>query len=198
MFWTSSLKRILPAVAMLALCASAGAHRGGPATMGPGKGGDFTLNAPDGPLSLSDLRGKVVLIFFGYTSCPDVCPIALARIGACFSAMNDEELQRVQALFITLDPERDTLDRLEKYTGFFHPNIIGLRGDINAIDAVTHQYGAKYSKDVMPGSALGYAISHPTDILLLDGEGEIVEIVPHDAKSTYLLGRIRGLLNASD
>jgi protein SCO1/2 len=178
---------------LLALCASAGA-----AATGYGKGGDFTLNAPDGPLSLSDLRGKVVLIFFGYTSCPDVCPISLARIDACFSAMDEEELERVRALFITLDPERDTPDRLEKYTSFFHPNIIGLRADVEVIDAVTDQYGVEYSKDMMPDSALGYSISHPTDILLLDYVGRIVEAIPHDAKSKYILARIRDLLNASD
>ncbi len=193
MFWKSSLKRGLLAVTMLALCASAGA-----AAINYGKGGDFTLNAPDGPLSLSDLRGKIVLIFFGYTSCPDVCPTSLARINASFSAMDDKELERVQALFITLDPERDTADRLEKYTSYFHPKIIGLRDDVDAIDAVTSLYGVKYSKDPMPESALGYSISHPTDILLLDAEGQIVEAVPHDARSKYLLARIRDLLNAPD
>ena len=193
MFWMRSLKKALLAVAILALCTSVGA-----AATNYGKGGDFTLNAPDGPLSLSDLHGKVVLIFFGYTSCPDVCPISLARINACFSAMDEKELDRVQALFITLDPERDTADRLEKYTRYFHPKIIGLRDDVKAIDAVADQYGIKYSKDPMPESALGYSISHPTDILLLDAEGQIVEAVPHDAKSKYLLARIRDLLNASD
>lgn len=193
MFWKSSLKPGLLAVTMLALCASAGA-----AATNYGKGGDFTLNAPDGPLSLSDLRGKIVLIFFGYTSCPDVCPISLARIDASFSAMDEEELERVQALFITLDPERDTPDRLEKYTRYFHPKIIGLWDDADAIHAVTDLYGVKYSKDPMPGSALGYSISHPTDILLLDAEGQIVEAVPHDAKSKYLLARIRELLNSPD
>lgn len=161
------------------------------------KGGDFTLNGPDGPLSLSDLRGKVVLIFFGYTSCPDVCPISLARIDACFSALNGEELDRVQALFITLDPERDTPDRLQKYTGYFHPNIIGLSDDIDAIDTVTDQYGVEYSKDPMPDSALGYSISHPTDILLLDTQGQFVESVPHVSEPGYLLARVRELLNAS-
>lgn len=193
MFWKRSLTRFLLALGMLALFASAGV-----AATTYGKGGDFTLNGPDGPLSLSDLRGKVVLIFFGYTSCPDVCPISLARIDACFSAMNEEELDGVRALFITLDPERDTLDRLQKYTDYFHANIIGLRDDVEAIDAVTDQYGIKYSKSQMPDSALGYSIAHPTDIFLLDPQGQIVDVVPHDAKPKYLLARIRALMNVSD
>ena len=193
MFSKRSATRLFAAACLLALCVSIGAA----AAMG-GKGGDFTLNAPDGPLSLSDLRGKVVLIFFGCTSCPDVCPISLARIDACFSAMDENELERVRALFITLDPERDTTERLEKYTSYFHPNIIGLRDDVAAIDTVTDQYGVKYSRDEMADSALGYSISHPTDILLLDADGQIVEVVPHDVKSKQLLARIRDLLNASD
>lgn len=188
MFCPSSITRTLLLAAALAFSAGAAAATGG----------DFTLDGPDGPVSLSDLEGKTVLIFFGYTSCPDVCPISLARINASFSAMDDDELDRVQALFITLDPERDDAETLEKYTGYFHPKIIGLRGEVEDIDAVTAQYGVKYSKDPMPGSALGYSISHPTDILILDGRGELVETVPHDAKSRYLLARIRDLLKASD
>ena len=193
MCWTRSLTKLLLLPGMLALCLSAGA-----APTNYGKGGDFTLNAPDGLLSLSDLRGKVVLIFFGYTSCPDVCPTSLARIDACFSAMDAEELERVQALFITLDPERDTPELLAKYTGYFHPKIIGLSDDVEAITAVADQYGVEYSKNAMPDSALGYSISHPTDILLLDAKGQVVEAVPHDARSKYLLARIRDLLNDSD
>ena len=193
MFSKKSRKGFLLSVAVLTLCASVAG-----AAANYGKGGDFTLNAPGGPLSLSSLRGKVVLIFFGYTSCPDVCPISLARIDASFSALDTSELERVQALFITLDPERDTADRLEKYTRYFHANIIGLRGDEAAIATVAGQYGVSYSKNMMPESALGYSISHPTDILLLDTEGQMVESVPHDAKSKYLLSRIRDLLKNSD
>ncbi|MDX1432907.1 MAG: SCO family protein [Gammaproteobacteria bacterium] len=181
--------------AVLALALSAGTAG---ATTTPGRGGDFTLNGPDGPVSLSDLRGKVVLIFFGYTSCPDVCPISLARINACFSAMDEMELERVRALFITLDPERDTPDRLEQYTSYFHANIIGLRDDVDTINAVTDRYGVEYAKKELPDSALGYSISHPTDIFLLDTSGRLVEQVPHDTEPKYLLARIRDLLNASD
>lgn len=188
MFWQSWIIRTLFVVVSLYAGAGTAASRGG----------DFTLEGPRGPVSLSDLEGKVVLIFFGYTSCADVCPISLARIDACFSAMGEDELEQVQALFITLDPERDTAETLKKYTDYFHPQIIGLRGDVAEIDAVTAQYGLTYSKEPMPGSALGYSISHPTDILLLDQQGNIVETVPHDAKARYLLARIRAILNGSD
>ncbi len=191
MFWKSSFTRYLLALGMLALFSVPGA-----AIATYARGGDFTLTGPEGPLSLSDLRGKVVLIFFGYTACPDVCPISLARIHTCFSAMNAEELDRVRALFITVDPEHDTIDKLQKYTGYFHPNIIGLRDELETIKSVTDQYGIKFSKTMRPESAIGYSISHSTDILLLDSRGQIVESIPHNSEPTYLRARIRDLLNA--
>lgn len=168
------------------------------AATGHARYNDFTLIGPDGPLSLSDLSGKVVLVFFGYTSCPDVCPLSLARINSCFSGMDSEELNRVRALFITLDPERDSVDKLQKYTGYFHPNIIGLRQEAEVIRSVTDKFGVKFSKTMRPESALGYTISHSTEIFLLDSRGQIVEAVPHNSEPTYLRARIRELLNASD
>jgi protein SCO1/2 len=189
-----SFTRLALAVGLLALLAGAAAAT----TTAYREGGDFTLDGPDGPVSLSDMRGKVVLMFFGYTSCPDVCPISLARINACFKAMGADELERVRAFFITLDPERDTAEKLEKYTGYFHPHIIGLRDEVEGIDAVTELYGIEYSKNPMPDSAFGYSISHPTDILIVDAEGRVVESVPHDSKAKDLLARIRDLLDASD
>ncbi len=182
--------RHLLSLAMVALLALPGT-----AAATYARGGDFTLTGPEGPLSLSDLRGKVVLIFFGYTSCPDVCPVSLARIDSCFSELSATELNRVRALFITLDPERDTLDRLQKYTRYFHPNIIGLRDDVQTIRSVTDRYGIEFSKTITPESALGYSISHSTDILLLDPNGQVVEAIPHNSNPAYLLGRIRDLLD---
>ncbi len=196
MFLKNSLTRLLRFLVVLTLCTSTVATA--TSETSTGKGGDFTLNGPQGPLSLSELRGKVVLIFFGYTSCPSVCPISLAIINACFSAMDEREVDRVRALFITLDPERDSIDRLRKYTGYFHRNIIGLTDDADAIDAVTAQYGIKYSRNLMPGSALGYSISHSTSILLLDHQGQFVETMAHNTKPKILLTRIRDLLKASD
>jgi len=159
-----------------------------------GRGGDFTLVSPGGPLSLSDLQGKVVLVFFGYTSCPDVCPLSLAKISACLSAMNPEEAENVRGLFITLDPQRDSVQTLEKYTGYFHPNIIGLTDRAANIDVVARKYGVSYERTATPGAGVGYSISHPTDILIIDPHGALVGTVPHDTDTNTLLRRVRGLL----
>ena len=163
---------IVPALVLAALLA------GMPTADATGRnapaGGDFTLTSDQGPVNLSDHRGKVVLLFFGYTSCPDICPLSLARIGACLSSLEEEYAGQVSAMFVTLDPERDTPERMQQYAGFFHPRIVGLTGDAEAIDDVTGRYGIGYERSLAPESALGYSISHPDTILLVDAEGALV------------------------
>ena len=160
-------------------------------------GGDFTLQSSEGPLTLSDLRGSVVLIFFGYTACPSVCPISLATISHAFNKMNQNDLKRTKALFISLDPERDTVKILKQYTGYFHKNIVGLTDNINVLTKVAKQYGMKYEKTLVPESELGYVISHSSDIIVLNLKGQPSGSFPHDTDSKPLLNYIRKILNGS-
>jgi len=157
-------------------------------------GGEFTLTSLAGPVNLSDHQGKVILLFFGYTSCPDICPLSLARIGACLSSLEDEQAEQVSALFITLDPERDTAERMGQYAGFFHPGIVGLTGDADAIDDVTARYGITWERKSSPDSALGYSISHPDTILLVDAEGTLVGEVRGEDGSEVLRSKVLELL----
>ena len=155
---------------------------------------DFTLDSPEGSLSLKDLRGEVVLLFFGFTSCADVCPISLATISHAFSYLNDNELKMSRSLFISLDPERDTLERLKKYTGYFHPNIIGVTGTIKELNMVTDIYGVKFEKKESPDSALGYVIYHSSKIFVIDPQGKLRKTFPHNIDAQLLVQQIRSLL----
>ena len=157
-------------------------------------GGDFTLKSAAGPLSLQDLRGSVVLIFFGYTACPTVCPISLATIANVYTRMSPTELQGTRALFISLDPERDNLELLERYTKYFHPNIIGLTDEISALKNVAEKYGVKFKKTLVPDSTLGYVISHSSDIILVDRDGVLRMTIPHDTETDHLLKQLKLLL----
>jgi len=158
------------------------------------QGGDFTLRSAEGSLSLKDLRGSVVLIFFGYTSCPNVCPISLATISNVFSQMSPDELKRTKALFISLDPEKDNLEILKQYTNYFHPNIVGLTEDIKVLTIVAEQYGVKYKKTLVPNSTLGYVISHSDDIIVIGLDGNPQKSFPHDTNTVPLLAQIKQLL----
>ena len=169
------------------------AHNSEPLTK-ESSGGDFTLKSAAGPLSLQDLRGSVVLIFFGYTACPTVCPISLATIANAYTRMSPTELQGTRALFISLDPERDNLELLERYTKYFHPNIIGLTDEISTLKNVAEKYGIKYKKTLVPDSTLGYVISHSSDIILVDRDGVLRKTIPHDTETDHLLKQLKLLL----
>ena len=187
--WFSSLGTALVAAVLLAWIPPAGA--GDP----PGPpGGEFTLDSTRGPVDLGDPDGKVVMLFFGFTSCPDVCPLSLAKIGACLSSLGVEQAQDVRALFITLDPGRDTAERMHQYAEFFHPGIIGLTGSKEEIDGLTARYGVTYERTQSPESALGYTISHSDTILLLDRDGVLVDRVGNDEGSESLRGKVLELL----
>jgi protein SCO1 len=123
----------------------------------PPPGGDFTLEGVHGTVRLQDLRGKVVLIYFGYTLCPDICPTNLAGIARALEALSAEERARTQGIFISVDPERDTLENLAQYVHFFHPEMLGVTGSAEVLAHTAALYGAAYQK-VATDSALGYMI----------------------------------------
>lgn len=198
MFWKSCSSSVSAAV-VIAVLLAAGAppvradDLPAPAADVPG-GGGFTLSSVRGPVSLDDLEGKVAMLFFGYTSCPDVCPLSLAKIGACLSSLEAGQAQHVDALFVTLDPGRDTAERMHRYAEFFHPDIIGLTGARKEIDEVAARYGVAYERKPSPESALGYTISHPDTILLLDGDGVLVDRVEGGEGREALRGKVLELL----
>ena len=157
-------------------------------------GGDFSLQSVDGPVHLRELRGKVVMLFFGYTSCPDICPLSLLWIGDCLSSLEEAQAEQVSALFVTLDPGRDTAERMHQYGGFFHPRITGLTGNIEEIGQVTARYGITWERKSAPESALGYSIAHPDTILLVDADGTLAGEVRSEDGREALRERVLALL----
>jgi protein SCO1/2 len=136
-------------------------------------GGEFALPGTLGAISrLADFRGDVVLLTFGYTGCPDVCPTVLSRMRDVIEALPAEHADRVRPVFITLDPARDTVDRLVPYLGFFGGRFVGLTGSEAQIGEVASAYKV-FVERVQPGSHGGGPISHSTEIYLLDGEGRV-------------------------
>ena len=156
-------------------------------------GGDFSLNTADGPFSLQDQRGKVVLLFFGYTFCPDVCPTNLALITQALNALTEEELKHVQGVFVSVDPARDTLDKLAAYTNHFHSAIVGVTGDPDAVARAAKQYGAAYRK-VEGESEGGYLVDHSSNTYVIASDGSLHATLPHAAPPQEILAVIRGLL----
>ncbi len=158
-------------------------------------GGDFTLTSAQGPVSLSDFRGQIAVIYIGYASCPDVCPTALAVLSQALNQLNDEQRKQVQGIFISVDPERDTPERLETYVNFFSDRLVGLTGSHEEIDKVVHQYGAFYRKVELDDSAMGYAVDHSSRLYLIDRNGEFVGLLNHGVQPAEVKQRLESLLN---
>ncbi|MBZ0092468.1 MAG: SCO family protein [Sulfuricellaceae bacterium] len=154
---------------------------------------DFTLESADGPVSLHDFRGKVVLLYFGYTSCPDICPTSLSRMAQALSLLGREERDRVRVLLVTVDPERDTPARLKEYASFFSPNIIGLSGTPKTIARVAKQYGAAFHKHTV-ASSLGYVVDHTALVYVIGKNGELRTALPHGASPQDMLPILRAAL----
>ena len=158
----------------------------------PGNG-NFTLHDGEHKIQLSDYKGKTVFIFFGYTSCPDICPTSLAFMSSALKNLTDDELNKVQVLFISVDPERDTPEKLRSYTKYFHSNIRGISGTKEEIDKVVSQYGASYKK-VDSDSAMGYLVDHTASFYVIDTKGKLVNLLPHGLPVKQITEVIRDLI----
>ncbi len=162
-------------------------------TAAEGFGRDFSLTDHNGqPRHLADYKGKVVVLFFGYTQCPDICPTTLANMAEAMRVLGAESA-RVQVLFITLDPERDTRQLLATYVPAFHPSFIGLFGDVAATAAAAHEFKVFYQKQ--PGSTPNnYSIDHTANSYIYDPQGHLRLYVKHGETPDHIAADIRLLL----
>jgi protein SCO1/2 len=142
-------------------------------------GGDFVLNSDTGEVKLEDFRGQLVLMYFGFTSCPDVCPTALSTIAASMRQLTPTLEAQIQPLFVSVDPARDTLDNLAKYSAYFHPRMLGVTGSIETLDQLVRSYGAYYRHIPLENSALGYTVDHTSRVYLIGRQGELISTIAH-------------------
>lgn len=153
---------------------------------------DFHLADPSGkPLSLADFRGKVVVLFFGYTHCPVVCPTTLADL-AQVMRMLGKDADRVQVLFITIDPERDTPELLAKFVPAFYPTFLGLSGDAQATAQAARLFGVSYEKQFYKKG--GYAFLHSDGTFLIGPKGLPLLLARYGQQADLLVQDIRLLL----
>ncbi|MDB5958735.1 MAG: hypothetical protein JWP59_29 [Massilia sp.] len=155
---------------------------------------DFALTDHNGvPRNLASFRGKVVLVFFGYTQCPDVCPTTMAELAGVMKELGPKADQ-VQVLFITVDPERDTQQLLAEYVPAFDKRFLGLRGDAAATAKVAKEFKVFYAK--VPGKQPGsYSMDHTAGSYVFDKEGKVRLFIRHGQGSGPLVNDLRQLLN---
>ncbi len=186
------LSKLLAPVALgLSLCAlsacTAQESGGGQTEEAPLKGakmgGDFTLTNQDGEkITFSDFDGQYRMLYFGYTYCPDVCPIDLQQLALGLKQFEKQDPKRgsnIQPIFVSIDPERDTPEVMKQYLAAFHPRYIGLTGSAEEIAEVAKKYLVLYEK-TEPNEEGGYLVAHTQMAVLYGPKGEPVAILPHD------------------
>jgi len=179
--------------ALLAACSPEAAKFRSTDITGADFGKALALTGHDGkPRTLADFRGKLVVLFFGYTHCPDICPTTLADMAAVMKQLGPDAA-RVQVLFATVDPERDTPEVLSKYVPAFDASFLGLSGDAAATQRAAKEFRIFYEK--RPGGAPGaYTVDHSAQSYVLDGQGRLRLFVKQDRIAQDLAGDLRMLL----
>lgn len=156
-------------------------------------GKDFNLTDHTGrPRTLADFRGKAVAIFFGFTHCPDMCPTAMAELAEVMKLLG-EDARRVQVLFVTVDPKRDTPAVLSQYVPAFHPSFLGLHGDAAAIEQTAKEFKI-YHRANLPKDGGAYSVDHSGQILVFDPEGRLRLMMKPDLTPESMAHDLRLLL----
>lgn len=154
-------------------------------------GKDFSLTDADGhPRTLADYRGKVVMMFFGFTQCPDVCPTSLVR-AAEIRKLLGEDGERLQVLFVTVDPERDTPEVLKAYAAAFDPSFVGLSGDLQRTKETAEAFRVYYAK-VPTGSS--YTMDHTSLTYVFDPKGRLRLALRHEQNAQECAADLKTLL----
>ena len=166
----------------------------------PSIGGPFTLTSHTGDtVSDADFRGKYMLVYFGYTYCPDVCPTSLSRNSEAM-AMLGASADRITPVLITVDPERDTVELLDSYVGYFHPRLVGLTGTDAQVADVAKAYRVYYTKVADDESAIEdgvYLVDHTSITYLMGPDGQFVQHFSHTTGVDAMAERLREILGGA-
>jgi protein SCO1/2 len=188
---------VIAAAMLLAACSPEAPTFKGADITGASFGRELALADHHGKArTLADFRGKAVVIFFGFTQCPDVCPTALSALAEAMRRLGPDAA-RVQVLFVTIDPERDTADLLSRYVPAFHPSFLGLRGDAEATARVAKEFKVLYQK--VPGQTPDtYTMDHSAGLYLFDPQGRLRVFESHGQGAEAIAHDLREMLRGSD
>ena len=156
-------------------------------------GGHFKLKDQNNEIFDSSSSQKLMLIYFGFTYCPDVCPTTLIKMADIIDRLG-EDTKKINPIFITVDPERDTTDIISDYVSAFHEDIIGRTGTENEIDKVAEDWGVYYEKEALEGEE-EYTVNHLDIIFLANANGEFVDYFPPKIQSVLIVEKIKNIIN---
>ena len=171
-----------PLLVLLAVPPAAGAAEGATFRAGvfdpPRPAPEFELPGSNGsPVTLGKYRGKVVALAFGFTYCPRICPVTLANLARVFEKLGPAATD-VQVLFVSVDPERDTPQRMHEYLSFFNPTFVGATGTPQQLEAVQREFGISARRAISEDRKLGYEVHHSSFVYLIDRDGRLRLLMP--------------------
>ena len=163
----------------------------------PPRAADFTLTAHTGkPVRLSDFQGKLVLLYFGYTYCPGICPTTLAEVAQALQTLGPQEAEKIQLLMISVDPARDTPHRLAEYLTYFNPTFLGLTGTPDEIATVAASYGIYYRK-YEEAATNSYMVDHTSMVIVVDEKGIVRLLFPFGTPAQAMADDLAALLHTA-
>jgi len=155
---------------------------------------EFTLNTIDGEIKLSDYRGKAVAIYFGYMYCPDACPTSLSLLNESLKDFTPEQVKDFQGIFVSVDPERDSLKDLKEYGKYFHSNIIGTTGTEEKLKKITKDYGSYYVLEKATPEDKLYNVAHTSYFYIFDKNGNLTDKLRHFTSPSEITEALKKVL----
>lgn len=178
-------------IALLTACSDSG--MGERVLVARPAGGDFVLQSAAGPVDTKALRGNVLLVYFGYVNCPDVCPMSIAAGAAALNALTPEERARTKMIMVSVDPERDTPAKLKDYVAYFHPAMIGAVGTVAETAAIAKSFAVGYLRQPTRPDG-GYAVDHSSQTIVIGADGQVAELLPLGVAADKVVAAVRKLL----
>ncbi len=157
------------------------------------EGGDFVLQSAAGPLDTKALRGNVLLVYFGYVNCPDICPVSMAAGAAALNALTAEERAKTRMIMVSVDPDRDTPAKLKEYVAYFHPAMVGAVGTAAETAAIAKSYGVGYVRQATRPDG-GYAVDHSSVTYVIGPDGKLADMLPLGVTTDKVVATVRKLL----
>ncbi|TQV72126.1 SCO family protein [Aliikangiella marina] len=160
-------------------------------------GGEFTLNSLHGDVSLSDYRGKLVIVYFGFIQCSQVCPVSMRTIQRTLESMEPQEVDNIQVILVSVDAD-DTYEALDAYAKKYHPNVVGVTGTLDQIRDVIDEYGSYYAPNDLEEFDKGRAFRHSSRYYLVNQKGELVDAMRHSSTPNEIRARLRELIKEGE
>lgn len=152
------------------------------------------VQTPAGEKRFSEIIGsRPSILYFGFLNCPEACPTTFSLMSRVFKELDQSDLDKFNFIFIDLDPERDTMERMVKYAEYFHPKILPVIVPLQNLDAFTRYFGIAFMKTKLE-STMSYTIDHSVDMVVLSREGKMLELIHHDSPKTVVLSRVKELI----